>query len=118
MEQQVLVAAFPDVAPEVHIASADRTRLALVFHEAGVTNGGAVDIGRERLVALADIGSVQSDGVGVLTVCGQDRKSLVQMHFEEAETHRAWTEGLRKLIGNGRREQAVGGSESDGGDAD
>jgi len=126
LEQQVLVAAFPDGPPEVHVVCADQARCALMFMEAGVTDGGAVDLGSERTVPLADIGSVRADDSGMtLTLLGKDRKLLVQMHFEEAGAQLTWIQGLRLLIaGNGSDEggspggQAAGGDESDEGGAE
>lgn len=99
LEQQVLVVAFPDTAPEVYIACADQERRGLLFCEAGVTSGGAVDLGSERLVPLTDIGSVRVDE-GTLTILGHDHQMLVQMHFEEVEPHLVWAQGLRNVIGN------------------
>lgn len=121
LEQQVLVAAFPDGPPEVHVVCADQARCALMFMEAGVTDGGAVDLGSERTVPLADIGSVRADDSGMtLTLLGKDRKLLVQMHFEEADAQLTWIQGLRLLIaGNGSEgDQAPAGTESDEGGAE
>jgi len=116
LEQQVLVVAFPNAVPEVYVVAADQDRRCIVFCEAGVTSGGAVDLGSERKVPLTDIGSVRVDE-GMLTVLGHDHEMIVQMHFEDVEPHLVWAQGLRMVIGSNNADQASSGPEEQGSDA-
>lgn len=116
LKSQVLVAGFPDAPPEVHIVKGERSRSALVFNEAGVDDRGSVDVGRERLVPLADIGSVSSSGDGVVTVQGHSGQMLVRMHFETVEDEQTWAQGLSAILSTTDDSNALAGAEGDSGD--
>lgn len=97
LQEQVLVAAFPDTPPEVHLACLDPDKGVLGFREASVRPGGDVSLGVTRIVQLSEAASVEIiDQVG--TVLGHDGRLLVQMHFERTEEQDAWAEGIRRVI--------------------
>lgn len=97
LDEQVLVAAFPDSVPEVHVASLQPERGLLLLREAAVVGNGEVSLGTERSVALAEAGSVDV-GDGVVALLGRDGRLLVQMHLETPEDQRIWAEGLRTVV--------------------
>jgi len=114
LEKQVLIVQFPGTSPEVFIACADPVGCTLQFCEASVSAGNDVDVGTLRSIAWADIGAVRTTD-NILHVLGLERQVLANIHFEEAEAHRTWTEGIRAVISDA---SAAGGAENDGGDGD
>lgn len=97
LQQQVLVAVFPNEAPEVYVAWANQTEGDLCLREASVGNGGDVVCGGERKIKLTDVARVTSNE-GVVLCQDNAGRVLVQMHLETPEDESAWTEGLRAMI--------------------
>lgn len=112
LKQQVLVAGFPDTPPEVHIVKVDPGRNAIVFCEAGVNDTGSVDVGSERTVPLADVGSVSQSGDGVVTVQGHSGQLLVRMHFETVDDEQTWAQGLKAVV-SGNAESTISADSGD-----
>lgn len=109
--EQVLVAALPGAAPEIHLASLDRTSGSLSLRVASVRPSGELSLGSEKLVSLAAAGSVDvSDGV--VAVLGSDGNLLIQMHLEAQEDQETWAEGIRSLI-KARSEACIEGDHED-----
>lgn len=97
LKDQVLVAAFPEGSPEVHVASLDTDRGILLLREATIQGGGSVSLGGERTVALADVASVDVAD-GAVALLGRVGQLLVQLHLETPEDQRNWAEGLRAVV--------------------
>ncbi|CAE8599224.1 unnamed protein product, partial [Polarella glacialis] len=95
--EQVLVAAFPNQIPEVHVASLDPQKGVLTLREASVAGAGDVSLGTEHRVDLAQAGSVVTSD-GVVAVLGHDGELMVQMHLETEEEQQSWTKGLELII--------------------
>jgi len=95
--EQVMVAAFPDQIPEVHVASLHPSKGLLLLREANVASAGDVALGDEKRVDLKRAGSVISSD-GVVAVLGRDRKLMVQMHLETEEEQSTWTQALQMVI--------------------
>lgn len=103
-EPQVLVAALPDASgeaanPDVHIAKLCPNRRALLLQPAQIGTGQSVDLGSEAVVQLSEAADVFS-GDHVIRVMGPGGRLLAQMHVESDEDERAWTNGIRSLLGN------------------
>jgi len=95
--EQVMVAAFPDQIPEVHVASLHPSKGLLLLREANVASAGDIALGDEKRVDLKRAGSVIASD-GVVAVLGRDRKLMVQMHLETEEEQITWTQALQMVI--------------------
>jgi len=112
LQEQVLVAAFPDAPPEVHVASLDTRAGSLTLREASVLGRGEVSMGRKRTIELADVGSVDSQD-GVVALLGLDSSILVQLHMESFEDQQTWANAIRTLLGGRGARRLSGGREGD-----
>jgi len=113
VEPQVLIVEFPGSQPEVYIACADPARCALHFSEASVSNGDNVEVGSDRFLSLTDIGAVQTTDSIVQLLTAEDGHVLANIHFEDAEAHRTWAEGLRAFLGDSSTVDVAGGGDAD-----
>jgi len=99
--EQVLVAAFPEETPEVHVASLSPNQGVLKLQEAVVSSSGDVSLKATRTVSLKEIEALQCKDTQI-ALLGRDRRLLVQLHFESPTDVQGWAEDLRSLTGSGR----------------
>jgi len=98
LKEHVLVAAFPDETPEVHVASLLPEQGQLLLREASIRDEGSVSLGKERSVILADVESIDLEEAAI-ALLGTDGQVLVQLHLESVEDQRIWAEGIQAVIG-------------------
>lgn len=115
LQEQVLVAAFPDESPEVHVASLDTQLGTLSLKEASVRGRGEVSMGPNRTIDLADVGSMDSED-GTVALLGHDHRILVQLHMESFEDQQTWANAIRALLTSRPTRNGAGGQE--GGEED
>mmetsp|Transcript_75837 Transcript_75837/g.190798 ORF Transcript_75837/g.190798 Transcript_75837/m.190798 type:complete len:393 (-) Transcript_75837:177-1355(-) len=97
LQEQVLVAAFPNQPPEVHVGSLDVKQRTLNLSEASVLPNGGVHMQKRRSLSLAEASTVdQSDGM--LAILGPSGSLLVQLHVEDPGDQQIWVEALQAAI--------------------
>lgn len=104
--EQVLVAAFPGTAPDVHLASIDSTTKTVSFKEASVKPSGEVALGEAKTVNLAEVVAVDSSE-GVLALMNRSGNVVVQLHIEEEDDQKEWENALGAIVGNVRNSAAA-----------
>lgn len=97
LESTALVAAFPDQAPEVMVASLDVESRALTLREATTCPNGDIAFGKESIVRLTTAVGIDlsDDMIGIKCRSG---KLLLQLHIESEQDQQAWVEGIRGVI--------------------
>jgi len=110
LQEQVLVAAFPNRPPEVHVASLDAAQNAISLKEAKVLPSGDISFGKETVVSLKNAGDVDVSEGNMLAILGRDGSMLCQLHLESAADQRSWGDGIRAVIAAGRRAAPRGGA--------
>mmetsp|Transcript_89215 Transcript_89215/g.195545 ORF Transcript_89215/g.195545 Transcript_89215/m.195545 type:complete len:373 (+) Transcript_89215:64-1182(+) len=98
LKEQVMVAAFPDQLPEVHVGSFDASEKSIVLKEATVLASGQVSIGKQVTVDLSKAERVESKE-GMMAILGPQGAIVVQLHIDTPEDLKVWTSAVKSVIG-------------------